>query len=269
MTTSKKLAFSLLLVGFLVLTPFAHASADSTRYFVKTTKSFWKNALGVRNVFDSGFTTDLSDFQVKFGKMWGLDIQPVKTLQILPDELASEKVTPSVEPSPMVSPSVAPSMVPSPSPSSTKKNPKLVPTEQVTWGVKMIYDDPTLTKTSGGSDIKVAVLDTGVATNHPDLQRRVVQCKDFTVARFSVIDSKCDDKNGHGTYVAGIIAADGGVNGEGIYGVAPDAEIYAYKVCDVGGMCYADDVATAIRTAADQIRFRNRMMNRAERAGSK
>jgi len=258
MKISKKLCFCLLLVGVFAFVPFAGASADSGRYFVKSTKGFWKNSLSARNSFDNGFTADLSDFQVRFAKLFGVEVEPVAVLQILPDEnLTLDKD--SAEPT--ETPTKAPS--PTPTPSSTKiptsgiiKGQKgvvrYVPSDQTPWGIETIYNDLKIASTSGGLGTKVVVLDTGVNINHPDLKNRVAQCKDFTNLRFPVINNSCDDGNGHGTHVAGIVAADGGTDKLGIYGVAPAAKLFAYKVCGANGSCYADDIAMGLRTAADQ-----------------
>ena len=51
--------------------------------------------------------------------------------------------------------------------------------------------------------------------------------------------------------MAGTILADGGTDNLGIYGMAPEAKLFAYKVCGNSGSCWADDIAMAIRTAAD------------------
>jgi len=56
--------------------------------------------------------------------------------------------------------------------------------------------------------------------------------------------SKCDDRNGHGTHVAGIIAAR--LNGFGVAGVAPKAVLYTVKVLSAGGNGYVSDVAKGI-----------------------
>ncbi|OHX52093.1 peptidase S8 [Planococcus salinarum] len=118
------------------------------------------------------------------------------------------------------------------------------------WGIKAIYNNSSITQTSGGSGINIAVLDTGVNTNHPDLKNSVEQCKDFTVGT-SFTDNSCTDRQGHGTHVAGSALADGGT-GSGVYGVAPDADLWAYKVLGDDGSGYADDIAVAIRHAGDQ-----------------
>jgi subtilisin len=95
------------------------------------------------------------------------------------------------------------------------------------------------------------VLDTGVLKSHADLVNRIADCKDFTMPKVSVVNGKCEDRNGHGTHVAGIIAADGGKDNAGIFGVAPEAKLFTYKVCDQNGSCWADDVAVAIHAAVD------------------
>ncbi|WP_033542609.1 S8 family peptidase [Planococcus sp. CAU13] len=118
------------------------------------------------------------------------------------------------------------------------------------WGIKAIYNNSTLTRTSGGAGINIAVLDTGVIINHPDLRNNVEQCKDFTVGT-TFTNNSCTDRQGHGTHVAGSALADGG-SGNGVYGVAPDADLWAYKVLGDNGSGYADDIAAAIRHAADQ-----------------
>lgn len=125
------------------------------------------------------------------------------------------------------------------------------PTQQVPWGIKAIYNNSNLTSTSGGAGINVAVLDTGVNVNHLDLVNTVEQCKDFTTAA-GLTSGQCNDANGHGTHVAGSALADGGSDGAGVYGVAPDSDLWAYKVLGDDGSGYSDDIAAAIRHAADQ-----------------
>lgn len=85
------------------------------------------------------------------------------------------------------------------------------------------------------------MLDTG-AISHPDID--INECLDFTGRR---VKNSCNDKDGHGTHVAGIISADAGDDGLGIWGVAPDVTLNVYKVC--GAFCWSDDVASAINRA--------------------
>jgi hypothetical protein len=91
-----------------------------------------------------------------------------------------------------------------------------------------------------GNGIKVAVLDTGIDTDHPELQDSYLGGYDFVNN-----DSSPEDDNGHGTHVAGIITSNG-TNKVNSKGVAPGAGIYMYKVCNSSGQCYEDDIAAAI-----------------------
>ena len=93
-----------------------------------------------------------------------------------------------------------------------------------------------------GSNVTVAVIDTGVDYTHPDLAANYAGGYDFVSN-----DADPMDDHGHGTHVAGTIAAAmGNLTGtpgrpEGVTGVAPHARIRAYKVCRADGTC--DDFA--------------------------
>lgn len=224
---TKKIAYFLIVFMLFGMGGFARAAQDDNRYLVKSNAGFWKKSFGVRHSFETGFTADLSDFQLKLAKIFNIEVEPVKKLSILPAE--AEQTAPKGKPA----------------------APRQTPSEAVPWGVKTIYNDPLLVKPSGGLGIKIAVLDTGVLKTHSDLKNRIVDCKDFTSAKTPIIDGKCDDKNGHGTHVSGIIAADGGSDGLGIYGIAPEADIMSFKVCGNNGSCWADDIAAALKEAAD------------------
>ncbi|WP_409294234.1 S8 family peptidase [Peribacillus sp. SCS-26] len=125
------------------------------------------------------------------------------------------------------------------------------PSTRVPWGIKAIYNDSALTAASGGDGIKIAVLDTGVYKTHIDLSQNVEQCKDFTTST-TYVNNSCNDGNGHGTHVAGSALASGGSDGLGVYGVAPQSELWAYKVLGDNGSGYSDDISAAIRHAADE-----------------
>ena len=116
------------------------------------------------------------------------------------------------------------------------------------WGIKAIYNNSSLSKTSGGAGINIAVLDTGVNVNHPDLSGNIEQCKDFTRSA-SITNGTCTDRQGHGTHVAGSALANGS---GGLYGVAPQSDLWAYKVLGDDGSGSSDDIAAAIRHVADQ-----------------
>ncbi|MEG6521295.1 S8 family peptidase [Desulfotomaculum sp. 1211_IL3151] len=94
----------------------------------------------------------------------------------------------------------------------------------IPWGVHYIGSDVCWQETRG-QGVKVAVIDSGIDTNHPNLRKNLR-------GGINLISpgSSFDDDNGHGTHVAGTIAASN--IGKGILGVAPEAEIYAVKVLD-------------------------------------
>jgi subtilisin len=125
------------------------------------------------------------------------------------------------------------------------------PTDRTPWGIEAIYNNAAIQSTSGGAGVTVAVLDTGVNINHKDLVGQADQCKDFTLRDTPLLNGSCNDKNGHGTHVAGSVLAHGG-DGTGIYGVAPEANLWAYKVLNDRGSGYSDDIANAINHAADE-----------------
>jgi subtilisin family serine protease len=78
-----------------------------------------------------------------------------------------------------------------------------------------------------GEGAVVAVLDSGIDTDHPDLAGTVVAAHDFTGS-----ESGTDDRYGHGTHVAGIITGSGAGSGGRYQGVAPDASLLNGKVLD-------------------------------------
>ena len=95
-----------------------------------------------------------------------------------------------------------------------------------------------------GSGIKIAVIDTGVDYNHPDLFGFGSEGK--VIGGYDFIDRDKDplDTNGHGTEVAGIIAADGALKG-----IASKAKILAYRVSSDGKSVSSDLIIKAIQEA--------------------
>ncbi|MEK6931518.1 MAG: S8 family serine peptidase, partial [Thermoproteota archaeon] len=97
-----------------------------------------------------------------------------------------------------------------------------------------------------GNGIKIAVIDTGVDFNHPDLfgwgpDGKVIGGYNFIQEGIPPLDT-----NGHGTQVTGVIAADGQ-----LIGVAPKAKILAYKVSENGEAVSSDLIIKAIDKAIE------------------
>ena len=107
-------------------------------------------------------------------------------------------------------------------------------------------------KLSTGAGIKVAVVDTGVLGTHEDLAGSVVPGTDLAsdAATYDPARNGEVDPAGHGTHVAGIIAAHVN-NGLGIAGAAPGVAIMPVRVLDAAGSGSSSDVAEGIIWAAD------------------
>jgi len=109
-------------------------------------------------------------------------------------------------------------------------------------------DAPEAWAVSNGDAIKVAVIDTGIDYTHPDLVTNYAGGKDYIFN-----DNNPMDDQGHGTHVAGTVAAaisnptGNPAADEGVVGVAPNALLLAYKVCDVNGQCNDAAIAEAIQ----------------------
>ena len=94
------------------------------------------------------------------------------------------------------------------------------------WAMDAINVESAWDKATG-SGVKVAIIDTGIDYGHPDLKNQIGGT--YSVYTKSTSLSDADDTQGHGTHVAGIIAAEAN-NSEGVAGVAYDATLYPIKV---------------------------------------
>jgi len=115
------------------------------------------------------------------------------------------------------------------------------PAQGLPWGVNRI-DAEYAWSYSTGSGMPVAILDTGIDLDHPDLS---------VVGGYNAVNPKKspDDDNGHGTHVAGITAA---LNNEiGVVGVAPDVALYAVKVLNRKGFGFLSDVIDGLGWCVD------------------
>ena len=112
------------------------------------------------------------------------------------------------------------------------------------WGVKRIGAGLVHDSLNKGAGVKVAIIDSGIDYNHPDLNSNYWGGYDFVND-----DSDPMDDNGHGTHVAGTVAAlDDGI---GVVGVAPEANLYALKVLSSGGSGSYSDVIAALQWCVD------------------
>ena len=122
------------------------------------------------------------------------------------------------------------------------------------WGVDridadMVWDAPHNNK---GAGIHVAIIDTGIDRDHPDLVANIAGGVNFVPGKGKnkgVNPDAWDDDHGHGSHCAGIVAADD--NGFGVVGVAPDASLYGIKVLDSRGSGKASDFIAGLEWAVD------------------
>ncbi|GIE80719.1 hypothetical protein Aph02nite_66690 [Actinoplanes philippinensis] len=119
------------------------------------------------------------------------------------------------------------------------------PSRAQQWDLTKLKADQAW-KRSTGAGVTVAVVDTGVDATHPDLAGHVLDGYDAITDRTGPVT----DDHGHGTHVAGTIAAVTG-NGVGVAGLAPDARILPVKVLGANGGGNMSDIAEGIIWAAD------------------
>lgn len=111
---------------------------------------------------------------------------------------------------------------------------------------------PTAWETGRGRGQVVAIVDSGVDLEHPDLADRMARRSDGSVLGWDFVDDDDDpsDVHGHGTMVAGLVAATLG-NESGGAGVAPEAQLMSVRVLDEEGRGSQADVDEGIRWAVD------------------
>ncbi|OGR86659.1 MAG: hypothetical protein A3J74_10220 [Elusimicrobia bacterium RIFCSPHIGHO2_02_FULL_57_9] len=114
--------------------------------------------------------------------------------------------------------------------------------EEAQWGIKRV-NAPAAWPSNQGAGVKVAVIDTGIDKEHPELK---------IIGGYNALDKNAswDDDHFHGTHVSGIIAAR--LNGELVAGVAPQVELYAVKVLSKDGSGSLFSIIEGIIWAAQQ-----------------
>lgn len=106
------------------------------------------------------------------------------------------------------------------------------------WGIDRVGgpDAQQRVDDSAVAAVDVAVLDTGIDYQHPDLDDNVVWGANFSEGASERTLASAADNNGHGTSAAGIVAAED--NNQGVVGVAPTVDLYAIKVLNSSGIGY-------------------------------
>ncbi|MEF8825976.1 MAG: S8 family serine peptidase [Halapricum sp.] len=118
------------------------------------------------------------------------------------------------------------------------------------WGIDRVDADVLHDEGETGNGADIAVIDTGIDDDHPDLQANVGDGKAYVDCTGSNCNYDWSDDNNHGTHCAGI--ADAVDNSEGVVGISTGATLHAVKVLDDSGAGYWSDVAAGIEYAANQ-----------------
>jgi subtilisin family serine protease len=119
---------------------------------------------------------------------------------------------------------------------------KTQPAEVLPWGIERVDADLVWPLGNTADPIKVGIIDTGISNKHPDLKANIKGGVNTINPRKS-----WNDDNGHGSHVAGIVAAID--NTIGVIGVGPDIDLYAIKVLNASGSGYLSDVIEGIQWA--------------------
>jgi subtilisin family serine protease len=120
------------------------------------------------------------------------------------------------------------------------------------WNMKLIQADQANEVNPGSRNVLVGVLDSGIQANHPDLVANIDRSASVGCANEGVPDTSeaaWTDDFGHGTHVAGIVAA--AKNGVGVAGVAPNVRVASIKVGDAEGFIYPEFAVCGYVWAAD------------------
>lgn len=201
----------------------ASANANEKAVFMRYEApgaGFLKSVLKVRHEFPNGFTANVTDLQLSLLNSLGIETEEVQLYYVLgPPDKCGDGTCQGFE-----SPETCP---------EDCGGGECYPDNQYPWGIVKVNGG------SGGSGMTVAVLDTGVDQDHPDLVGNTISCVTFGY-------TTCEDGHGHGTHVSGTVLANGK-----IVGVAPGASLMAVKICSDSGGCWGDDIAAGIYYAAN------------------
>ena len=131
---------------------------------------------------------------------------------------------------------------------------------------KVVKADSAWQKGITGRGVTVAVLDTGVASV-PDLAGRLVQVRDDLTGQVTPCKNlsgelDCNDRYGHGTFIAGLVAGNGASSGGKWKGVAPEASILSVKAAGADGAADVSNILAAIQWVVSfKDRYNIRVLN--------
>jgi len=214
------------ILGIVASTVLAVPTELPAAYYVHSDNKILKSLFEVKHEFTGVFSVELTPTQLGLLKAMGIETEPVKIYKIDGRPVCGDGKCSGGETLENCPNDCAPVIC--------------NPHDEFPWGIMRVNGG------LGGSSAIVAVLDTGIDTDHPDLLHSYSDCI-TKVTHYKQDSRNCEDGEGHGTHVAGIIAANGKIKG-----VVPEAKLMIVKVCDRRGWCYGDDIAAGIRYATDK-----------------
>ncbi|MGP3774987.1 S8 family peptidase [Streptomyces sp. SDT5-1] len=119
-------------------------------------------------------------------------------------------------------------------------------TSQLAESTRQVHADRAWAAGYDGKGTKVAVLDTGADAEHPDLQGRIAESKNFTDS------DSTDDRTGHGTHTSSTVGGSGAASGGKEKGVAPGTTLLNGKVLDDSGSGATSWIIAGMQWAVDQ-----------------
>lgn len=134
------------------------------------------------------------------------------------------------------------------------------PLDDLLWGLEMVRSDQARTVNAGSPMVRVGILDSGIDVRNPDLADKVDRdLSENFVTDIPEIDGPCEfegckdpdtwDDSGHGTHVAGTVAAE--ADGFGLSGVAPDVTLVSIRGGQDSGYLFLEPVTAALTYGAD------------------
>jgi subtilisin family serine protease len=96
-----------------------------------------------------------------------------------------------------------------------------------------------------GKSVRIAVLDSGISSNHPDLKDRVI-------GRYNITSEEEDDICGHGTMLAGIICVRNAMDNNSLKGIAPESKLIDVKITDKTGILFSSDILLGLESIKDE-----------------
>ncbi len=213
------------LLPFLILAALPAAAAESKRYIVTTHQAAGQTSLQMLRQGDDLRAHGVRKFSIIDGFAADLTDAEMAALKRSPDVSG---IYPVVERHALDD---APSLVPRANASP------LALSQTVPYGIDLVHAREVW-PLSRGENVNVAILDTGIARNHPDLAANIAGGYNIIAKN----DNFADD-HGHGSHVAGIVAA--ADNDIGVVGVAPKARIWSVKVLGADGNGTNEDLVLA------------------------